>query len=44
MAAKSTKYYVLTGLLSILPLAATYWIILSLFQFFSPKRWIRKYQ
>ena len=35
MAAKSTKYYVLTGLLSILPLAATYWIILNLFQFFS---------
>ncbi|HIO40023.1 MAG TPA: DUF502 domain-containing protein, partial [Candidatus Marinimicrobia bacterium] len=35
MAAKSTKYYVLTGLLSILPLAATYWIILNLFHFFS---------
>ena len=35
MAAKSTKYYILTGLFSILPLAATYWIIVKLFQFFS---------
>ena len=35
MATKSTKYYILTGLFSILPLAATYWIIVKLFQFFS---------
>ena len=35
MSAKSTKYYILTGLFSILPLAATYWIIVKLFQFFS---------
>lgn len=35
MAAKSTKYYVFTGLLSILPIAATYWIIVRLFNFFS---------
>ena len=35
MAAKSFKYYIITGLLSILPVAATYWILLKLFQFFS---------
>ena len=35
MAPKSFKYYILTGLLSILPVAATYWILLKLFQFFS---------
>ena len=32
---KSTKYYLITGLLSILPIALTYWIIIKLFQFFS---------
>ena len=32
---KSTKYYIITGLLSVLPIALTYWIILKLFQFFS---------
>ena len=35
MLIKSTKHYLLTGLLSILPVALTYWIILKLFQFFS---------
>ena len=35
MAPKSFKYYIITGLLSILPVAATYWILLKLFQFFS---------
>lgn len=35
MASKSFKYYIFTGLLSILPVAATYWILLKLFQFFS---------
>ena len=35
MAIKSFKYYIFTGLLSILPLAATYWILLKLFQLFS---------
>ena len=35
MAHKSFKYYIFTGLLSILPLAATYWILLKLFQLFS---------
>ena len=35
MSPKSTKYYIITGLFSILPIAATYWIILNLFQFFS---------
>lgn len=35
MAMKSTKYYIFTGLLSILPITATYWIIVNLFQFFS---------
>ena len=35
MAIKSFKYYIITGLLSILPVAATYWILLKLFQFFS---------
>ena len=35
MAPRSFKYYIFTGLLSILPVAATYWILLKLFQFFS---------
>ena len=35
MAPKSFKYYIFTGLLSILPLAATYWILLKLFKLFS---------
>ena len=35
MAGKSTKYYILTGLISILPLTATYWIVVKLFDFFS---------
>ncbi len=35
MAGKSTKYYILTGLISILPLTATYWIVVKLFNFFS---------
>ena len=35
MAPKSFKYYIFTGLLSILPVAATYWILLKLFKFFS---------
>ena len=35
MLPKSFKYYIFTGLLSILPVAATYWILLKLFQFFS---------
>mgnify|MGYP000653860245 FL=1 len=35
MPPKSFKYYIFTGLLSILPVAATYWILLKLFQFFS---------
>ena len=35
MAGKSTKYYILTGLISILPLTATYWIVVKLFHFFS---------
>ena len=32
---KGIKYYIFTGLISILPIALTYWIILKLFQFFS---------
>ena len=35
MVPKSFKYNIFTGLLSILPVAVTYWIILKLFQFFS---------
>lgn len=35
MPIKSVRYYLVTGLFSILPLAATYWIILKLFQFFA---------
>ena len=35
MSAKSPKHYIITGLLSILPIATTYWIIVILFQFFS---------
>ena len=35
MVPKSFKYNIFTGLLSILPLAATYWILLKLFQLFS---------
>ena len=30
-----SKYYIITGLLSILPITATYWIVAKLFQFFS---------
>ena len=32
---KNLKHYILTGLFSILPVAATYWIVVRLFQFFS---------
>ena len=35
MSNKSTKHYLITGLLSIIPIALTYWIVLKLFQFFS---------
>ena len=35
MSNKGTKHYIITGLLSILPIALTYWIILKLFHFFS---------
>ena len=35
MTTKTTKHYILTGLFSILPITATYWIIVKLFQFFS---------
>ena len=35
MSSKTTKHYILTGLFSILPIAATYWIIVKLFNFFS---------
>ena len=35
MVTKSTKHYIFTGILSILPIAATYWIIVKLFHFFS---------
>ena len=35
MASKTTKHYILTGLFSILPIAATYWIVMKLFHFFS---------
>ncbi len=35
MTIKTTKHYILTGLFSILPITATYWIIVKLFQFFS---------
>ena len=35
MSTKTTKHYLLTGLFSILPIAATYWIIVTLFHFFS---------
>ena len=35
MTVKTTKHYILTGLFSILPITATYWIIFKLFQFFS---------
>ena len=35
MATKNTKHYILTGLFSILPIAATYWIVVKLFHFFS---------
>lgn len=35
MSSKTTKYYILTGLFSILPIAATYWIVVKLFNFFS---------
>ena len=32
---KGTKHYIFTGILSILPITLTYWIILKLFMFFS---------
>jgi len=32
---KSVKYYLLTGMLSILPIALTYWLISKIFSFFS---------
>ena len=35
MLSKTTKHYILTGLLSILPITATYWIVVKLFHFFS---------
>ena len=35
MSSKTTKHYILTGLFSILPIAATYWIVMKLFHFFS---------
>ena len=35
MSPKTTKHYIVTGLFSILPIAATYWIIVKLFHFFS---------
>ena len=35
MSSKTTKHYILTGLFSILPIAATYWIVVKLFHFFS---------
>ena len=35
MLIKSTKHYLFAGILSILPVALTYWIILNLFHFFS---------
>ena len=35
MSNKGIRHYMITGLLSILPIALTYWIILKLFQFFS---------
>ena len=35
MSSKTTKHYIFTGLFSILPIAATYWIIEKLFHFFS---------
>ena len=35
MASKTAKHYILTGLFSILPIAATYWIVIKLFHFFS---------
>ena len=35
MSKKSSRYYLITGLLSIIPVAATYWIIFHLFNFFS---------
>ena len=35
MSNKRTKQYLITGLLSVLPIAFTYWIILKLFHFFS---------
>jgi len=35
MSQKGTKHYIITGLLSIIPITATYWIIVYLFHFFS---------
>ena len=35
MITKTTRHYILTGLLSILPLTVTYWISIKLFKYFS---------
>jgi len=35
MKGKTIKYYLFTGILSIIPLAVTYWIISKLFQYFA---------
>ena len=35
MAIKTSKHYIITGIFSILPITATYWIVVKLFQFFS---------
>ena len=35
MLIKNTRHYLLTGLLSILPITLTYWILIKLFHFFS---------
>ena len=35
MSYNTSKYYILTGLFSIIPVAATYWILVNLFHFFS---------
>ena len=35
MSSKTTKHYIFTGLFSILPIAATYWIVVTLFHYFS---------
>ena len=35
MVSKTIKHYILTGLFSILPIAATYWIVVKIFNLFS---------